>query len=749
MTDPETATFLKSTSLFANVDCAVLEQLVPVIEPRKLVAGEILMREGEPGDRLFFVRAGRLLATACSAEGVEVVLREILPGMSVGEIAVLTGGKRSATVTAAEPADLLCMTREQFEQLGRSHPLVMAEITQAIVRRLQEMQLNQAFRVNTLLAGLDEAVAAEVRQELELFTLPAGQDLMQEGEPSDALYIIVNGRLRAVTKSGSGEEVVLLDLGRGQTVGEMGLITGASRSARVYAVRDSLLARFSKAGFDRVLSKHPEAVMRHFAGAVIQRLQGQIKGEYRAVRDLTTFAIISATEGCDLDGFADQLAHAFRPLGDTLLLSAARVDDALLRPGMAQVTDTDPRNLNLVRWLGEVEAQHRYVIYVADRGPTNWTKRCLRQADRAILVAEVGPASLAGQAASALQLPPEAFPTPRRTLILVHPSNTVTPRGTCAWLDLSGAKLHYHVRAGRRQDFGRLARLLTGRGIGFALSGGGARGLAHVGALHALREAGVPVDVVGGTSAGGWMAAQQAMGWDHERIMEINRSATRQKFDYTLPIMALMAGRAMTDVVTKMFGDTQIEDLWLPFFCMSANITRSSLITHERGPVWKAVRATTSLPGVLPPVMEQGDMLVDGGVINNLPTDIMRQREDVGTVFAFDVSGSGDKPSNRPPAYESYLSGWRVLWNRINPFAAPLAVPSLPSVMMRMALISKSQSERNALRLADFYVRLSPGDYGLLDFQALDDIVARGYRSAQESLAAWSHNKQFQDLIAA
>jgi lysophospholipid hydrolase len=294
----------------------------------------------------------------------------------------------------------------------------------------------------------------------------------------------------------------------------------------------------------------------------------------------------------------------------------------------------------------------------------------------------------------------------------------------------------------------RLGRLLIGRGVGVVLSGGGAAGFGHLGAIRALREAGIPIDLIGGTSQGGLMACQYAMGWGDETIMAKNRAAIRHKFDYTFPITALMAGAEMTEVVQEMFGDAQLEDMWIHCFCITANLSRATMVVHDRGPVWKYTRATTSIPGVLPPVIDGGDMLVDGGMLNNLPTDVMRGRGDCGVVFACDAAGSIGSVRARNPPYETGISGWKVLWRRLNPFAAPLEVPTIGQIMMRVAVINDAQHMQTARDLADFYMRLDLGNYGMLEFGALEQIVAAGYQSAQAIVATWRDDERFQAIQA-
>lgn len=743
--------FLKRTALLSHLDDAVLRELAPELTLVSCPAGALLLREGEPGDALFLVRRGELRAVSYAPDGGEILLNTIGPGEGVGELSLLTGERRSATVYASAPSELLRLTRDQFEQLGQRHPAAMQAIAQTIARRLQQTQLNLALYVHRIFGKHDDAVLRAMSAELELVVVRGGEQLVRQGDPSDALYVIINGRLRAEVGDGQGEPSARYELRRGQTVGELGVLTGEPRGANVYAVRDSLLARLPRAGYDRLLSAFPQVMVQQFAAPAIAMLRDQANHggqRQRPGNAVATIAVAPIDGRAPLSAFTAQLVQALSAVAPTLHVTSARLEQALARHDIAQTPPDAPASISIVRWLNEQEASYRYVIYEADPSATHWTERCLRQADRILLLGDAsGPPDL-GVIERALLPSDAAHRLAERSLVLVHPPETAQPSGTRRWLDARQVSAHYHIRDGRAEDMARLARLLTGRGIGVVLSGGGAAGFGHIGAIRALREAGIPIDLIGGTSMGGLMACQHAAGWDAATTDTKNRAAAHLKFDYTLPIVALVHGGRMTTVTRQMFGETQLEDMWIYCYCVTANLSRARLVVHDRGPAWKYTRATTSIPGVLPPVIDGGEMLVDGGLLNNLPTDIMRQRADCGTIFAIDASGALGGRSHRAPSYETGISGWEVLWRRINPFTPALKVPSIGQIMMRVAVINDATHVRTTRSLADYYLRLAVDQYGLLDFSNYDAIVESGYRSAQGLIAAWQGDPLFQALGA-
>jgi NTE family protein/lysophospholipid hydrolase len=286
--------------------------------------------------------------------------------------------------------------------------------------------------------------------------------------------------------------------------------------------------------------------------------------------------------------------------------------------------------------------------------------------------------------------------------------------------------------------------MITGTGCGLVLGGGGARGLAHLGVMRALEEAGVPIDVVGGTSMGAIMAGLCARGMDDaERVRRVRAIARngRRLVTPTLPLLALSAGRYLDRILTENLTPTPIEDLPLRFYCVSANLTRAEEVVHERGPLWSAVRASLALPGIFPPVYAAGDLLIDGGAMNNLPADVMRGRIGSGTIVAVDVSPEVEPLTAAP--FESGLSGWQVLARRLNPFATPQPVPGIAEILSRSTGLSQVRSRRVLDDGVDLLLRPPVAGFGVLDFKGGIALFDTGYRYAVEALAKSGLAKRF------
>ncbi len=299
-------------------------------------------------------------------------------------------------------------------------------------------------------------------------------------------------------------------------------------------------------------------MLRLLSGRVVARVHDMSRGR-RVDAPVVTIAVVPASPDVSLGEVARNLAAALEPHGRTVHLTSASVDAALGRAGAAQVPDRDGGRL--VQWLASLEHDHRHVVYEADCHASPWTERCLRQADRILLVADATANPAPGEIETQL-LARERADRPGQTLVLLHRPDTTAPTGTARWLSGRFSDRHLHVRLDRATDVARLARFATGRTVGLVLGGGFARGLAHLGVVRALEELGIPIDAVGGASMGAMVGAQLVSGWDSDRIVRDTSRGLADSFDdMTLPFLAFKRGGKYSRLVRGFFGDTRIQDL--------------------------------------------------------------------------------------------------------------------------------------------------------------------------------------------
>ncbi len=735
----ELTQFLACAELFKGISFADLSKIAAHIEPVAVPSGNRLIQQGDPGDCLYILQHGELEIRLEGDDGDEVVLGKVAPGKSVGEIAFLTGERRSASVFALCDATVLRFHQSDFEKLREQAPEISAQFSEIIVNRLQKAELQSLIHTSDQFSGMDKNALRDLEKELELSQCSSGQYLIREGEDSDCMYIVVSGRLQVVDQHGENGERLLLELRRGQAVGEMAIITGGKRSASVRATRDSLLAKLSQKGFNRLLQAHPEATTRQFAGKIINRLWLQTLGKGRNKANVANIAVVPTSHEVPLTEFCAKLCKALSNHGPTLHLNSRLIDDYISPKGIAQVSKDDPNNVNISRWLNKQESDYRYIVYETDSVPSEWTERCLRQADRVLLVGQAYLAPKLGEIEAGL-LRSAHYKSLPTNLALLHATHQRGYRNTREWLAVRKVNHHYHVFYNRRESMQRLARLLTGNGIGLVLGGGGARGFAHIGGIKALGEFGIPVDKVGGTSMGSIIAGMAALGWNYDTMLQ-EVGAFNYKMDYTLPVVALTSGGNITKGLRRGFGDRRIEDSLINFFCVSTNLGRSSSEIHTQGTLWKSIRASMAIPGVFPPVVDGNKLLVDGGMVNNLPVDVMHAYEDIGITLAFDVSGPVSVDTTVP--MDGYFSGWQILAHWLNPTKRVKGLPRLVSTVMKAALTRSAATSLHTKDLADYHFQIPVTEYGLLEFDKVHDIAEAGYHHLTKKISELAEDPSF------
>jgi predicted acylesterase/phospholipase RssA/CRP-like cAMP-binding protein len=735
--------FLESSQLFGQLERPVLEELQTQVEVVDLKAGDTLVHKGEVGDCLYMVFRGQLGVLDDEASGIERLLKVMGRGEYLGEIALLGDTLRTATVRAQSDSIVIRLGRAAFERLLEKHPHARALLTGAMQQRLVRSvppprnDLLEFLGTVPLFSGLAPSVLADLEPELQWMTLAAGEYLFRQGDPADCLYLVVNGRLRVLSEQADGTEQVLGELGRGECVGEFGLLTDEPRAATVRPLRDSELIRVSKTVVDRLLERHPRSMLGFVRSIVAQARTSQKTSEPKGARAI---AIVPCGTSLNLHDFTRDLVRALSPIGKVAHATSETARTVAKEAVDGRGAENDTRSL--IRWVNELEAEHRYVLYECDASLSPWTRRCVRQADRILLVANVAddprPAAvereLLATRAGALRV--------RVDLALIHPHGTRQATGTQRWLSQRQVDSHHHLRSGSLPDIERMVRRLSGRSIGLALSGGAAHGFAHIGVIRALREHGIPIDQVAGTSMGSVIAAGFALGWSEQELVAGVRKIfveSRPLSDYAVPVAAFLRGRRFADAMHTVFGETLIEDLWLGFACVSGNLTRGEPAVHDSGPLWKAVMTSCSIPGLVPPIVHGTDLHVDGGVANNLPDDVLRARGQ-GPVIAVDIGPSVDLSIDA--RYTEYPPGWKVLAHNVNPFDK-VAVPTLLHILTRTAMLSSHAATERARVAAALYLRPRVEKYPFLDFRPIAPIADEGYRSTTAEIAAWKKSLVF------
>ncbi|XP_034841249.1 neuropathy target esterase sws isoform X10 [Maniola hyperantus] len=734
------------------------EILKGTVQVRDLPAGTYIMKEeshklyysikGEPeivqDVALVYLLSGALLVSQKVAEGEgEVHMFTAYPGEVEGGLAVLTGEPSFFSIRAKHFSRIGLLSKTTVYSIMRERPSVVLHIANSVVRRLSPFVRQVDFA-------------------LDWVFLESGRAVYRQDEESGSTFIVLSGRLRSVITHPNGKKELVGEYGKGDLVGIVEMVTQTRRSTTVMAVRDSELAKLPEGLFNAIKLRFPVVVTR-----LINLLGHRILGSWQkptaglgaatlesrpSQHNFSTVAVVPVSDDVPLTAFTYELYHSLCAIGATVRLTSDVIRKLL------GLTIMDPNNeYRLSSWLAQQEDKHKVAIYQCDPSLTQWTQRCIRQADCILIVA------LGDKQPSIGKIEKEIERLAIRTqkeLVLLHREGGPNPSGTVHWLNMrTWVSQHHHVRCPHRMftrksqyriselyskvlmseasvhsDFSRLARWLTGTAVGLVLGGGGARGAAHVGMIRAIQEAGIPIDMVGGVSIGAFMGALWCMERNITTVTQKARDWSqkmtqwgKQLMDLTYPATSMFSGRQFNTTIKSTFGEVHIEDLWLPYFTVTTDISSSCMRVHRHGSLWRYIRASMSLSGYMPPLCDpvDGHLLLDGGYVNNLPADVMRS---LGAkhILAIDVGSQDDTDLTN---YGDDLSGWWLLWKRWNPFTTPVKVPNLPDIQSRLAYVSCNR-QLEEVKSSDYceYIRPPIDSYKTLQFGSFDEIREIGYR---------------------
>nr|XP_048690156.1 patatin-like phospholipase domain-containing protein 6 isoform X7 [Caretta caretta] len=693
-------------------------------------AGTVIARQGDQDVSLHFVLWGCLHVYQRMIDKAEdVCLFLTQPGEMVGQLAVLTGEPLIFTIKANRDCTFLKISKSDFYEIMREQPSVVLSVAHTVAARMSPFVRQMDFAIDWM-------------------AVEAGRALYRQGDKSDCTYIVLNGRLRSVIQKGSGKKELVGEYGRGDLIGVVEALTRQPRATTVHAVRDTELAKLPEGTLNNIKRRYPQVVTRliHLLSQKIlgnlQQLCGPFTGSSLGVAssseltnpasNLSTVAVLPVCDDVPMAAFTLELEHALNTIGPTLLLTSD-----IIRARLGASALDSIQEYRLSGWLAQQEDIHRIVLYQTDCTLTPWTVRCIRQAD-CILIAGLGDQEPAlGKLEQMLE---NTAVRALKQLILLHREDGPSPSRTVEWLNMrSWCSGHLHIKCPRRvfsrrspnklremyakvfekeadrhSDFSRLARVLTGNSIALVLGGGGARGCSHIGVIKAMEEAGIPIDLIGGTSIGSFIGALYAE----------ERSAVR----------------------TKQRAREWAKDLWLPYFNVTTDITASAMRVHKDGSLWRYVRASMTLSGYLPPLCDpkDGNLLMDGGYTNNLPADIARTMG-AKTVVAIDV---GSQDETDLCNYGDSLSGWWLLWKRLNPWTQKVKVPDMAEIQSRLAYVSCVR-QLEVVKSSSYceYIRPPIDRFKTMDFGKFDEIYDVGYQHGKVVFSGWSRGDIIEKMV--
>lgn len=568
----------------------------------------------------------------------------------------------------------------------------------------------------------DETILSPLLARISLVRIRVGSVLYRQGEQGASLHVVLTGRLQVRVGMPDGSERIVAYPQPGDTVGEMAVLSGNCRAATIVAVRDSTLAMIDRSDIDDLMARHPD-VFSNVARMIISRLTG-ISGHIGRRSGARTMMLVPLHRSARIENLGRKLRYALLRFGSVLHLDSRS----------AQQRFKTAANTDYGRHLDACENAYDFLLLESDPTPTQWGRICQGYADRIVLLADAAQESTITEIERWIFS--DAAPTRQFAeidLVLIHRDNTL-PARTHNWLETRQIHRHHHVRFDDDEDIARVARFLSGNAIALVLAGGGARGFAHLGVIRALQEAGIAIDALGGASFGALAATGLARGLSDAQSLEEQRIAFSREDplgDYTIPIMSLVRGEHLNRVLQQHLP-MDIEDLWLPFFAVSSDLSANKVRVHDRGPLWQAIRASVSLPAILPPTLEDGHLLIDGGVLNNLPVDVMRERMS-GPIIAVDLAL--DSRNNSIPT--AIPSGLDYLKSRILPGRESIEAPTVSRIILQVTTMASRKEVQSARKLADLYLNPPLDGYDFLGWDSMREIAEAGYRYALPQIREW------------
>ncbi|KAJ8129375.1 hypothetical protein O1611_g4258 [Lasiodiplodia mahajangana] len=708
----------------------------------------------------------------------------VKPGGIAGYISTVSSYRSFIDVVAKTDVYVGFIPRATLEKIVERYPIILLTMAKRLTSLLPRLLLHIDFA-------------------LEWVQVDAGQVIFNKDEESEAIYLVLNGRLRLVEDRRDGGMNVRAEFGQGDSVGELEVMTESARTGTLHAIRDTELVKFPRTLFNSLAQEHPNITIK-ISKIIASRMRriiddpstyagkdaatGTSINKSSSTLNIRTVAILPIRAGVPVVEFGNHLMNALSQVGN--LKGATSLNQSAILGHLGKHAFNGMGKLKLSQYLADLEEKFGLVVYVADTSvAAPWTQTCITQADCILLV---GLAESSPEIGEYERFMLGTKSTARKTLVLLHADRDSTPGLTRSWLKnrvwINGGHYHMQMSFGAtavpvhppgpakkggptlkqrvqtlqaeiqryttrkirqrpyyspdmpvKGDFQRLARRLCGKSIGLVLGGGGARGIAHIGVIKAIEEAGIPIDIIGGTSMGAFMGGLYARHADIVPMYGLAKkfagrmsSMWRFALDLTYPSASYTTGHEFNRGIFKTFGKHQIEDFWLEFYCNTTNISKSRAEIHTSGYAWRYVRASMSLAGLLPPLCDEGSMLLDGGYIDNLTVSHMKSLG-ANVIFAVDVGSLDD---DTPQSYGDTLSGVWAFLNRWNPLSSIPNPPTLAEIQGRLAYVSSVDAlERAKTMPGCIYMRPPIDDYGTLDFGKFDEIYERSVKYGQDFLA--------------
>ncbi|MFI5347490.1 MAG: patatin-like phospholipase family protein [Elusimicrobiota bacterium] len=644
-----------------------------------------------------------------------------------------------------------------------------------------------------LFAGLSPEDLGKIAARLQQLSLPKGAALFREGDDPDAMYLLVSGQARRL-RTLNGVESIVSFLGRGDVAGETGLLTGIPRTSTVKLDATSEILKLPRKDFEEILRDHP-TILLHLSRTLAQRLMTQSAGPARPENDAHLIVLDPVLPRADraLLGWALGFELAAQTKKRVLLVDLSPESGAMARAGglepkvigeeelrsvnlrdpavLTELAQNHPSGLDILSvspaalggrlfgslylFLNAVRGGHDLALVCLSGGERGDVERAaLSEADRVLMAgcdamrpqfrymeAEVPP--LVPESHRLLRLwvgdlEPEDAP------LLIGSDRTLIP-----WSDAvteaftTGAKADAALAVEKkcRPAIARLARRLGGVRVGLALGTGAALGHATIGVLKVFKREGIPVDMIAGTSMGSLIAGCYAAGYEPEEIesmaMRIDKGWVYENLFWDLTVMrsGIFQGETLLRFIRSYMGSREFSDMDIPFACVAADIETGEEVVLKSGRVAEAIRASCGLPIIFVPIQINGRYLVDGGLVNPVPTRVL---SDLGADIMIAVNltmPTGERPHPHRPGTKPLLEQ-PVSLETLRQAATPqlLKNPHIFDVFFNMIYTMEYEVAQSRLEMAHVVLHPDLKGFSWTELHRAKEIIQAGERAAEEAL---------------
>jgi NTE family protein len=583
-----------------------------------------------------------------------------------------------------------------------------------------------------LFSNIDDDILESMLDSFTLVDIKENDTLFQIGDQSDAFYITLSGYLVALLKNEKDELYSIGRIKTGELIGEMGILNKKPRNLTVKALSDAKLLKLTDIAFKQLISIAPDIVYQILLNIILReqnKLDTMSLISQKVIKKSNRHVLITAVNpSVDISEFLVTLKSLTQQEGYIEKFFFIDEEKLLKYYNMRGLS-------SLMEYIDNLEKSHHTLLYYITEKFQYLVKFLIKRADLFILVG--AGLQLPNYSSFVCQLMEQHdLRDIKKELVLLWPTRTQI-KNTHIWLNPADFHCHHHIIINDSGSYQRLLRFFQGKAVGLVLSGGAARGWAHVGVIRAMKEKKIPIDAICGTSSGSGVAGFHLLSNNEEELIEyvkqmrdgVNHSIAW--FSVTFPAISFYNAVRATYSLKSIFEERNIENFDIPFFAVSTNVSTQTENVHRLGRVWRAIRASAAIPGFFPPLVENGQLLYDGGLMNNLPVDRMRKLLGPdATIIASDleVSLEDKKQYYFPPT----LSLTKLLLSKLGLTNQKYVFPNFFSTLLKSILLGSLQKSQDNIALANYYIHPDLSKYNMLSLEEISEkeLVESGYQNA-------------------